>query len=275
MSALLTSELILRLTVFVGALVLMAAAEVFWPRRKLVLGRRARWPTNLGMVALGALVIRLLAAAATVLLVPLVAVTAAVLAAQHDWGLLNAVSWPQWIEIAIALAFLDFAIWLQHLLAHRVPLLWRLHRVHHADRDIDVTTALRFHPIEIRLSMIYKVGWVVVLGAPLEAVIAFELILNAVAMFNHANVALPSGLERPLRALIVTPDMHRIHHSIHASEHHANFGFNLSVWDRLFATYVAEPRDGHREMTIGLPEFQTDRPARLGWCLGLPFRRRF
>lgn len=274
MTVLLQSELLIRLGFFVGAFVVMAAAETLWPRRHLVLGRMKRWPTNLGIIVLGSLLVRLLASLATLLAVPLIAVAAAVFAARNGWGLLNLVAWPSWLEDALAFVVLDFAIWLQHLLAHRIPILWRLHRMHHADRDIDVTTALRFHPLEIGLSMLYKVVWVLVLGAPADAVIAFEVILNALAMFNHANVALPARAEPFLRALLVTPDMHRVHHSVRASEHHANFGFNLSIWDRLFATYVAQPRDGHAGMTIGLPEFQTATPAHLGWCLALPFFRR-
>jgi sterol desaturase/sphingolipid hydroxylase (fatty acid hydroxylase superfamily) len=167
---------------------------------------------------------------------------------------------------------LDFAIWLQHVLSHRVPALWQVHQVHHADRDFDVTTALRFHPVEIGLSMLYKVVWVLALGAPVAAVIIFEVILNAFAIFNHANVALPGRLDRALRVVIVTPDMHRVHHSVLAREHHNNFGFNLSVWDRVFGTYTAQPRDGHDGMTIGLPQFQSEAPARLAWSLSLPFK---
>jgi sterol desaturase/sphingolipid hydroxylase (fatty acid hydroxylase superfamily) len=155
---------------------------------------------------------------------------------------------------------------------HKVPLLWRLHQVHHADRDIDVTTAIRFHPIEIALSMLLKIGLVYALGAPAAAVVAFEVILNGCAMFNHANIRLPRRLDAVLRLFIVTPDMHRVHHSIDRSEHDANYGFNLSIWDRLFGTYVAEPAGGHHGMTIGLAPYQTDEPTRLGWSLLLPFK---
>lgn len=273
MSEVLKGDVVIRLGVFTAVLLVMALAETFWPRRHRVLDRARRWPANAGIIALGSALVRLLAWATNLLGVPLVAVAAALLADERGWGLLNNIAAPAWLEVAVALIVLDFSIWLQHLLAHRIPVLWRIHRMHHADRDLDVTTALRFHPIEIGLSMLYKVAWVMLLGAPVVAVIAFEIVLNALAMFNHANVAIPASADRLLRALLVTPDMHRVHHSVRPGEHHANFGFNLSIWDRLFATYVAEPRDGHDRMTIGLPEFQTEEPSKIGWCLRLPFRK--
>jgi sterol desaturase/sphingolipid hydroxylase (fatty acid hydroxylase superfamily) len=186
-------------------------------------------------------------------------------------GLLNLVNLPGWLEAALAVVVLDFAIWLQHLLAHRIEALWLFHRMHHADVDFDVTTALRFHPVEIGLSMIYKVVWVIALGASPVAVLIFEVVLNGLAMFNHANVALPERVDRVLRQLVVTPDMHRVHHSVIAREHHSNFGFNLSVWDRMFRTYNAQPAAGHEAMTIGLQAWQSEAPARLGWSLRLPF----
>lgn len=266
-------DVILRLGFFVAALLIMGVAEAVWPRRARAFPRARRWPTNLGIVVLGSLVVRLLTWSASIGAPPLVAVAAASFAERHGIGLLHAVPSPAWLEITVSLLVLDFSIWLQHLLAHRIPVLWRIHRMHHADRDIDVTTALRFHPVEIGLSMLYKVVWVFALGASVTAVIAFEIILNALAMFNHANVALPKLLDVTLRKFVVTPDMHRIHHSTRPSEHHANFGFNLSIWDRLFSTYVPEPQDGHTGMTIGLPQYQTGAPARLGWSLALPFRR--
>lgn len=267
------NETYVRLGTFAAVLVAMALLEALLPRRRRIFPRLVRWPTNLAIVGLGALVARGLAFGAAHVAVPLVAVGAAAYAARHDIGLFNTLSWPGWLEIVLALVVLDFAIWLQHWISHAVPAFWRLHRVHHADRDFDVTTALRFHPVEIGLSMLYKVGWVMVLGAPALAVVLFEVILNGLAMFNHANVALPRRLDAALRLLVVTPDMHRVHHSVHRGEHHANFGFNLSIWDRLFRTYVAAPRDGHEGMTIGLPEYQSDGPQRLGWSLRLPFRR--
>lgn len=253
-------------TIFVG----MATLEHVWPRRTQRSHRLRRWPTNLAIVALGIAVVRLLALAS----VPLVAVGVAALASQRQWGLLNLVSWNGWIELAIALVALDFALWLQHVLSHRVPALWRLHRMHHADIDFDVTTALRFHPLEIGLSMLYKSLWVILLGPSVTAVVVFEIVLNGLAVFNHSNAALPGWLDRILRVLVVTPDMHRVHHSIDAHEHHRNFGFNLAIWDRLFSTYRPQPALGHTGMQIGLPAYQDDRPTRLWWSLALPFKTR-
>jgi sterol desaturase/sphingolipid hydroxylase (fatty acid hydroxylase superfamily) len=246
----------------------MASLEWLWPRRTMRTPRGQRWPTNLAIVGLGIAAVRLMALAA----VPIVAVAMAAVAAERGWGLLNLAAWPTWLELIIGLVVLDFAIWLQHVISHRVPLLWRLHRMHHADIDFDVTTALRFHPVEIALSMLYKCAWVAVLGPSVLTVIVFEAVLNACAVFNHANAALPLWLDRLLRPVMVTPDMHRVHHSIDAGEHHRNFGFNLSIWDRLFGTYVDQPRAGHADMTIGLPPYQSEAPTRLGWSLLLPFR---
>ena len=268
---LLDGEAWIRLTAFLAVLGVMATLEALWPRRGRIVPRLRRWSTNLTFVGMGAAVVRLCAYAGVVFGVPLVAVLAALLAEQRGWGLFNLTALPAWVEVAIAVVVLDFTIWLQHVIAHRVPLLWRVHRMHHADTEFDVTTGLRFHPIEIGLSMLWKVAWVLALGAPAVAVIIFEIILNGLAMFNHANFALPVWLDRLLRPVIVTPDMHRVHHSVHSSEHHANFGFNLSIWDRLFGTYVAQPRDGHDGMTIGLPNHQSADPTRLWWSLKFPF----
>jgi sterol desaturase/sphingolipid hydroxylase (fatty acid hydroxylase superfamily) len=208
------------------------------------------------------------------LAVPVAAVAAAFYVQNHQIGLLNQVAWPEWFKILVALLVLDLAIWAQHLASHKIPLFWRLHQVHHADRDIDVTTAVRFHPVEIALSMLWKIVVVAVLGASPLAVFLFEVILNACAMFNHANVALPRTLDRVLRLLVVTPDMHRVHHSVLRSEHNRNYGFNLSLWDRLFRTYLAQPQAGHQGMTIGLDPYQTEAPTRFAWSLALPFRKR-
>jgi sterol desaturase/sphingolipid hydroxylase (fatty acid hydroxylase superfamily) len=205
------------------------------------------------------------------LAVPVAAVAAAFFAKEQGIGLLNQVDWPYWLKVAIALLVLDLAIWAQHLASHKLPIFWRLHQVHHADRDIDVTTAVRFHPVEIALSMLWKIVVVVPLGASPFAVFLFEVILNACAMFNHANIALPAWLDRFLRLFVVTPDMHRVHHSVFRSEHDRNYGFNLSVWDRLFGTYLAEPKQGQLGMQIGLPPYQNEAPTRLGWSLWLPF----
>jgi sterol desaturase/sphingolipid hydroxylase (fatty acid hydroxylase superfamily) len=264
-------ETTLRLAAFLVVLAVMAILEVLLPRRKRVLPRLSRSITNLTFVGLGALVVRILAFATSTLAVPLVAVAAAVLAHRSGFGLFNWLNWPIWLEALLAIVILDFAIWLQHVLSHRINWLWRVHRMHHSDRDFDVTTALRFHPIEIGLSMLWKVLWVLALGAPAFAVVVFEILLNGLAMFNHANVALPQWLDRILRVVIVTPDMHRVHHSVHSHETNANFGFNLSVWDRVFKTYTAQPQDGHDAMTIGLPAYQTEAPATLRWTLKLPF----
>lgn len=207
-----------------------------------------------------------------VLPVPLAALGAAAFAQAQGLGIFNLLGWQGAAAVVASLVVLDFAIWLQHVVSHRVGMLWRLHRMHHADIDIDVTTAIRFHPIEICLSMLWKIAWVLALGIPPIAVLVFEIVLNACALFNHANVALPKAIDRLLRCVVVTPDMHRVHHSADPGEHHANFGFNLSIWDRLFGTYVAEPSAGHAGMTIGLRSYQSEAPTRLGWSLALPWR---
>lgn len=257
----------LRLSAFLGILVLMAALEFLAPRRALTLARSRRWTTNLAIVFIDGLFVRLLGALAA----PLLAVGAALWATQHGVGLFNAIDAPAWIEFIATLAAFDLLVWAQHWAFHRLPLFWRVHRVHHADRDIDATTALRFPPLEIVASMLIKVVAVLLLGPTALAVVIFEIVLNGCAMFNHANVRLPLTLDHVLRLLIVTPDMHRVHHSVHAGEHHRNFGFNLSIWDRVFGTYVAQPRDGHQGMHIGLPAYQTDGPNSLWWSLKLPF----
>ncbi|WP_264212215.1 sterol desaturase family protein [Leisingera thetidis] len=260
-------ESLIRLAVFLGLFALFAAAEARAPRRARTLPRQRRWLTNLSITVLNTLTLRALA-----LGLPLLAVGAALDAAGQGWGLLNALRWPVWLEGLLAVLVLDFAVWLQHLVTHKVPLLWRLHRVHHADRDMDVTTAVRFHPLEIALSMLLKIGLVYLLGPSAPAVLLFELLLNGTALFTHANLALPPRLERILRLGLVTPDMHRVHHSVRRAEHDSNYGFALSVWDRIFGTYTAEPGRGHAGMTVGL-QWQDGRPARLGWSLRLPFRR--
>lgn len=261
-------ETTLRFVVFAGVFLIMAVLELVIPKRKLTAQKSQRWLTNLTIVGIDSLVVRLMA----LLAVPLAAVAAALWAETANVGLFNRLEWPLWIEVALAVVILDFAIWLQHLLAHKIPVLWRLHQMHHADVDIDVTTAIRFHPIEIALSMLWKIVWVVPLGASALAVLAFEVILNGCAMFNHANVALPAWLDRILRTLIVTPDMHRVHHSIEHREHDSNYGFNLSIWDRAFGTYTPQPAAGHAGMTIGLRPFQSTRPTEVVWSLALPFR---
>jgi len=257
-----SDEAWIRLSLFVGVLAVMAVWELLAPKRVLVQGY-SRWPGNLGIVVVDGVVVRLV--------FPAGAIGAALWAAEHGWGVLNLVELPGWLSLFIAVALLDLAIYLQHLLVHAVPILWRLHMVHHADLDIDVTTGLRFHPIEIIFSMLLKIVVVVLLGAPAMAVLIFELILNGMAMFNHSNVRLPQAIDSVVRCLLVTPDMHRVHHSVIRRETNSNFGFNLSIWDRLFSTYTAQPQMGHKNMLIGLEQFQ-DRPAhRLAWMLRLPF----
>jgi sterol desaturase/sphingolipid hydroxylase (fatty acid hydroxylase superfamily) len=260
----------IRLAVFASVFLVMALIELAAPKRRLIAPKGRRWLTNLGISVTGTVLIRLMA----MLAVPLAAIAAASYAETHGIGLLNQLDWPEWLKITVALLVLDLAIWAQHLASHKIPLFWRLHRVHHADRDIDVTTAVRFHPIEIGLSMLWKIAVVMAIGAAPLAVFLFEVTLNACAMFNHANIALPAWLDRPLRLLIVTPDMHRVHHSVLWREHDSNYGFNLSVWDRLFRTYTAEPEGGHQGMTIGLTPYQSEAPTRFGWSLLLPFAQR-
>lgn len=255
-----------RAGLFLGGFALWAVAEALWPRRARRYRRMGRWRTNLTMGVLGTLALRLLAVAG----VPLAAVQTAQWAADHQLGILNALQIPAVPKVLLALLALDAVIWAQHWVFHRYPWLWRWHRVHHADRDLDVSSALRFHPGEILLSMALKATAVVALGAPLLAVIAFEALLNGTAMFNHANLRLPAAMDGALRWLLVTPDMHRIHHSIRRDEQDSNFGFNLSLWDRIAGTYRSAPLAGHTRMTLGLPEFQDDAAVRLGWCLRLP-----
>lgn len=260
------NETAIRLGVFAGLFAVLALVEALAPRRSRVQPRRTRWVTNWAIVILDMLTLRALALA-----MPLLAVGAAWDAQVQGWGLLNKASLPLGLDIVATVLIFDFAIWAQHLITHKVPILWRIHRVHHADRDIDVSTAIRFHPVEIALSMLLKIGLVYLIGPPAVGIVLFEIILNATAMFNHANIKLPLALDAVLRRVLVTPDMHRVHHSVHREEHDSNFGFALSVWDRLLGTYVAQPRDGHEKMVIGL-QWQDDRPARLLWALILPFR---
>lgn len=242
--ALLAIEPLLRLGAFAGVFAAVALWEARWPCRAQRFRRRERWPHNLALVVLDAAVVRVAA--------PGAAVAVALASSSQGWGLLNAVALPYAAKFLAAVVLLDLAVYFQHVLFHAVPMLWRLHRVHHADTDFDVTTGLRFHPVEILLSLAIKCGVVAAIGAPAAAVVAFEVVLNAMAMFNHANARLPERVDRALRLLLVTPDMHRIHHSIRRDEHSTNFGFNLAVWDRLFGTARARPADGHEAMTIGL-----------------------
>ena len=262
------NEALIRLSIFLGLFAVLATLEALMPRRARSQPRSTRWVTNWSVTVLNTVTLRLMAFA-----MPLLAVGAAIDADAQGWGLFNVVALPFAVELVLVVLIFDFAIWLQHLITHKVPILWRLHRVHHADVDMDVTTAIRFHPVEIALSMLLKIGLVYVLGPAAVAIVIFEIILNGTAMFNHSNLALPGWLDRAIRKVLVTPDMHRVHHSVHRDEHDSNYGFALSVWDRLFGTYIAQPAAGHDAMQVGL-EWQDDRPSRLGWSLALPFVRK-
>ncbi len=248
---LLANEPIIRLSVFLGILVVMAAWEVAAPRRRREIPRILRWTNNFGVVVVDTILVRLT--------FPIAAVGLALIAAERGWGVFNLIEAPGWMAFIVSVIVLDLVIYLQHILFHAVPALWRLHRMHHADLDFDVTTGLRFHPIEIVLSMGIKLAAVAVLGPPAAAVLVFEVLLNGTAMFNHSNIRIPLGLDRALRWVIVTPDMHRVHHSVVPQETNSNFGFNLPWWDRLFGTYRAQPADGHDGMTIGIELFRARR----------------
>ena len=242
----------------------MAGLEAALPRRRRSFGRLRRWPNNLGVVVVDTLVLRLV--------FPTAAVGVALAAEARGIGLISWLGLPQPLAVLLAVLLLDLAIYLQHVLFHAVPALWRLHRMHHADLDFDVTTGLRFHPVEILLSMVIKLMVVVALGAPAVAVLVFEVLLNATSMFNHANLRLPAWLDRALRLVLVTPDMHRVHHSVLPRETNSNFGFNLALWDRLFGTYRAQPAAGHEAMTIGIEQFRDPGELRLDRMLTQPLR---
>lgn len=262
--ALLTNEPLIRLAAFAAIFAAMAAWEILAPRREQRLGRGTRWPGNIGVVVLDTVLVRLV--------FPTTAVGLALLAEARGWGLFNALELPIWASVPLAVMVLDLAIYLQHVLFHAVPALWRLHRMHHADLEFDVTTGARFHPIEILLSMGIKLGVVAAVGTPAVAVLIFEVLLNATSMFNHSNVRMPARIDRVLRWIVVTPDMHRVHHSIVARETNSNFGFNLPWWDRLFGTYRAQPAAGHLGMTIGIDQFRDPVEQRLDRMLTQPFR---
>jgi sterol desaturase/sphingolipid hydroxylase (fatty acid hydroxylase superfamily) len=261
---LLTNEPVLRLAAFAGILLAMAGWEVLAPRREQGIGRITRWPNNIGVVVLDTVLVRVA--------FPMTAVGLALLAESQGWGLLNGLSVSSWLAIPLAVIVLDLAIYFQHVLFHAVPALWRLHRMHHADLEFDVTTGTRFHPIEILISMVIKFGVIAALGAPAVAVLIFEVLLNATSMFNHGNVRIPANVDRALRWILVTPDMHRVHHSVERGETNRNFGFNLPWWDRLFGTYRDQPVAGHTGMTIGIEQFRDPDELRLDRMLLQPFR---
>jgi len=263
----LDNEQTVRLGFFCGVFALVAVWEMASPQRVLKLSQRQRWTANLGLVVLNTVILRLV--------FPVAAVGVAALSATRGWGVLNLISVPYWLAVVLAVVAMDFVIWLQHVMVHAVPAFWRLHRVHHADLDCDLTTGARFHPIEIVLSMGIKFATITLLGAPVLAVVIFEVLLSACAMFNHGNIRLPAAVDRVLRWFIVTPDMHRVHHSVEDDESNSNFGFNLTWWDRLFGTYREQPRAGQLGMTIGI-HGHTDphEVARLTGMLILPFKGR-
>lgn len=259
----------LEIIVRIGGAALVFTVMALWewraPRRRLAGGRKPRWPGNLGILAIDILAVRLLA--------PITAVGAALIATSKGWGLFALVGLPFWASFVLGVIVLDLVIYTQHVVFHYVPWLWRLHRMHHADIDIDVTTGLRFHPFEILISLAIKIAAVLVLGVPATAVVVFEVLLNATAMFNHSNVALPARLDRLARWIVVTPQMHQVHHSIVRAETDSNFGFNLPWWDRLFRTYRAEPAAGEKNIVIGLPIFRDIAEAGIARLLTQPFRR--
>jgi sterol desaturase/sphingolipid hydroxylase (fatty acid hydroxylase superfamily) len=262
--SILAQEATLRLTVFLAVLVAMALWEVAAPRRRQDIPRVIRWTNNLALVVVDTVILRLT--------FPILAVGLALMAKERGWGLFNALDIPLWLAVLLSILLLDLAIYLQHVLFHAVPGLWRLHRMHHADLEFDVTTGLRFHPVEIVLSMVIKLAVVAALGAPAVAVLLFEVLLNATALFNHANIRLPTGVDRVLRWVMVTPDMHRVHHSVIPAETNSNFGSNLPWWDRLLGTYRAQPKAGHEGMTIGIEQFRTPRDLWLDRMLVQPLR---
>ncbi len=260
-------ETFIRLGFFIGILLIMAFWETYSPRRIATVSRGYRWLHNMSLVVLNTVLLRIVFPTATIGM--------ALLAEERGWGILSLLQWPPVLSVVFSVVVLDFMIWLQHVTVHAIPVLWRLHRVHHADPDYDVTTGLRFHPLEILLSMVIKFIVIIALGPPVVAVIIFEVILNGMAMFNHGNVRLPLGVDRVLRVLLVTPDMHRVHHSVEDDETNSNFGFNLSIWDRLLGTYKAQPDAGHEAMQIGIRGFEKkDEVSNLLGMLVLPFKGR-
>lgn len=260
-----SNEKQIRMGFFFSVLVIMAIWEIARPRRKLTVSKPLRWFNNLGLVFLNSYILRLL--------FPAAAIGVAITAAQQGWGLFNVYQLPLYVSLIASIVIMDFVIYVQHVMVHAIPVLWRLHRVHHADPDYDVTTGARFHTLEILLSMLIKFATILLLGPPVVAVILFEIILNATSMFNHGNIRLPFAVDRLLRWIVVTPDMHRVHHSVEDDEANSNFGFSLPWWDRLFGTYRDQPRAGHEKMRIGIHKYHEAKDV--SWISGmltLPFR---
>jgi len=259
------NEVTIRLGFFFGIIGVMAIWELIAPKRDLTVSKVVRWANNLGIVFLNSFILRLL--------FPAAAVGVAAFANTQGWGIFNYYELPFWLVVVVSVIAMDFIVYLQHVMVHAIPALWRLHRMHHADLDFDVTTGARFHPIEIILSMLIKFATIIVLGPPVIAVVIFEVVLNATAMFNHGNVRIPNAIDRVVRWFVVTPDMHRVHHSVEDNEANSNFGFNLPWWDRLFGTYIDQPREGHEGMTIGIHKYrETKQVSWLPGMLLLPFK---
>ncbi|MBU6392580.1 MAG: sterol desaturase family protein [Planctomycetota bacterium] len=257
-------EVIIRLVFFFGILLIMALWEFMAPRRRLTVSKALRWINNLGVVFLNSFLLRFA--------FPTAAMGVAVFAQEHRWGLFNHFQLPYWVAVVLSVVAMDFIIYLQHVMFHAIPVFWRIHRMHHADLDFDVTTGIRFHPFEIILSMLIKFAVIAVLGSSMLAVLVFEVLLNATSMFNHGNIGVSRGVDQALRWFIVTPDMHRVHHSIEERETNSNFGFNLSWWDRLLGTYQDQPHMGHEGMTIGLRDLRdTKHCTTLPCMLTIPF----
>lgn len=259
-------EAAIRLLSFLTVFATVTLCEYLWPRRPLKTDKARRWFTNISIAILDTLVARLM--------LPVMPAVAATMAADRGWGLLSVLGTPLWLSALFSFLALDLLIYLQHRIFHRTPLFWRFHRMHHTDLDIDVSSGNRFHPVEILVSLLIKVAAVVLLGAPVVAVLLFEVILNATSLFNHGNIKIPSGVDAWLRLVLVTPDMHRVHHSAIPRETDSNFSFNFPWWDRLFGTYRDQPRDGHLDMVIGLKEFRDPNRLGLAYLLMLPFRGR-
>jgi sterol desaturase/sphingolipid hydroxylase (fatty acid hydroxylase superfamily) len=257
------SEGLIRLGFFFGILIIMALCEVFAPRRALTTSKTTRWFSNLSIVFVNTAIVRFLS--------PALAIPMAMSAQESGWGLLNYWHLPYGLSVVLGVLILDFVIYVQHVMFHTLPMLWKLHMMHHADMDIDVTTGARFHPVEIYFSMLIKISAIAVFGPPVLAVLIFEVLLNGTAMFNHSNFRLPLGIDKHLRLLVVTPDMHRVHHSVVIRETNSNFGFNFPWWDRFLGTYRDQPAAGHEGMTIGLSQFRDEKRLTLPWMIALPF----
>ena len=256
-----------RFGLFASIFLIMAIVETLLPRRERRFSRARRWTANLGLMLAD-----FVAVSAVTFVMPVAAIAVALWAQSNGWGLLNLIGLPVWLEWLIAILVLDWVIWAQHLATHKIPILWRIHRVHHSDVEMDASTAIRFHPVEIIFSIFVKSVAIILLGPATLAVVVFEALVNGSALFNHANFNLPQPLDKIVRKLFVTPDMHRVHHSVYHNETDSNYGFFLSIWDQLFGTYIAQPKDGHDNMVVGLNEWQDDVSTRWTWAMLLPFK---